>query len=68
MYLVRACTRWMTFNDFPGILVPWKGTRTSSLFIFYKILVCGWLPLIEDYPKIPYKNNLKMNPYNLKDL
>jgi len=24
--------------------------------------------MIEDYPKIPYKKNLKMNLYNLKDL
>jgi len=25
-------------------------------------------PLIKDYLKIPYKKNLKMNLYNLKDL
>jgi len=24
--------------------------------------------MIEDYPKIPYKKNLKMNLYNLKDV
>jgi len=29
--------------------------------------ICTYL-LIEDYPKIPYKKNLKMNLYNLKDL
>jgi len=34
----------------------------------YIILFFKYPLLIEDYPKIPYKKNLKMNLYNLKDI
>jgi len=65
--LVLGMKKTMFIFVIPGQLDRGLSPKLQVLQIWGQILLENE-GMIEDYSKIPYKKNLKMNLYNLKDL